>query len=190
MAELCAADDTQEQLRERIQEKLDVARAEELVLKAAAASWVDAYWLGSGADHEGAAMTKQAGMELGLLVDRRRVQDFEVHKMSPSILHAFEGHAGKVVGLHTSRDGLVALSCAADRTVKLWEVSTGRCERFHGKLAHGSVVLVIESKLVEAFSLQLLLPPLLEACPSTDTNDDTGDSNIDFESVKDVSEYS
>ena len=33
MAELCAADDTQEQLRERIQEKLDVARAEEEELR-------------------------------------------------------------------------------------------------------------------------------------------------------------
>ncbi|MBW2052909.1 MAG: protein kinase [Deltaproteobacteria bacterium] len=46
---------------------------------------------------------------------------------SRGLLRAFDGHTANVNAVHVSQDGLWALSGSDDRTIRLWEVETGRC---------------------------------------------------------------
>nr|MBZ4220535.1 protein kinase [Chlorobium sp.] len=54
------------------------------------------------------------------------------------LVPTFEGHSGEVNSVFLSADGRYALSGSSDRTMKLWDVSTGQCLRtFEG---HNNVV--------------------------------------------------
>jgi len=64
---------------------------------------------------------------------------------SRKLLRTFEGHTANVNSVYLSRDGLSALSGSDDRTLRLWEVETGRCVRtFEG--SEGAVNAVCFSR--------------------------------------------
>jgi WD40 repeat protein/serine/threonine protein kinase len=58
------------------------------------------------------------------------------------IIRSFKGHTGAVSGLALSADASRALSCSLDRTVRLWNIESGkqlRCLPAHPALAEGGV---------------------------------------------------
>src|SRR5690606_23844084 len=59
-----------------------------------------------------------------------------------SPVHRLEGHAGRVLRLAFSPDGLRLASGSADRTGRVWELATGR--ELHRFDAHRSIVSAVE----------------------------------------------
>jgi len=67
----------------------------------------------------------------------------------------FQGHTGVVTSVQLSADGRLALSGSWDKTIRLWEVATGRCLRtFSGHTASvTSVSLSVDGRLALSGSL-------------------------------------
>ncbi|DAZ92878.1 TPA: hypothetical protein N0F65_011581 [Lagenidium giganteum] len=54
------------------------------------------------------------------------------HSVAASCLH-FDGHVGEIQGLALSPGEAQLVSCALDKTLRLWDFRTGKCERLIGK---------------------------------------------------------
>jgi WD40 repeat protein len=66
------------------------------------------------------------GAELGELGLPYLCERFKVRRESPELVRTLTGHSDKVAGVALSADGRLAVSASWDKTLKVWDVATGR----------------------------------------------------------------
>jgi WD40 repeat protein len=81
---------------------------------------------GAGAKQALDEITGEAATKGGVRAARQALEGLQE---SVRLIRAFEGHTGSVNSACLSIDGRLGLSGSGDKTLKLWEVATGRCVR-------------------------------------------------------------
>jgi WD40 repeat protein len=76
--------------------------------------------------HRSGVQKFAAGLTTAALRPWLRLVNVTLHPPGTSLLRTLDGHSGSVNDVTLTRDGLRALSCSWDNTVKVWDLESGR----------------------------------------------------------------
>jgi len=91
-----------------------------------------------------------AEAELDQLGQPHLCEGFKVSLESPELVRTLQGHSAEVFGVALGADGRLAVSASADKTLKVWNVATGR--ELRTLAGHNPVALSAEGRLAVSAS--------------------------------------
>jgi WD40 repeat protein len=100
------------------------------VLAAETGAVVARLHLGASHDTKALAYSPDGRWLAGTSIDQKTVCLFDAHTYEPSA--RFAGHNGLIRSVTFSPDSRRLASCSSDHTVRLWQLSSGKCQVLHG----------------------------------------------------------